>query len=90
MVLPQPLPDLDALDLLVTVSELGSISAAAAAHRVTASSPTSTALYFLITTHLLLFLDGPQHRVVARSPVTPWVECVKQPVAEQVEGEHEE
>ncbi len=35
MALPQPLPDLDALDLLVTVSELGSISAAATAHYVT-------------------------------------------------------
>lgn len=33
--LPQPLPDLAALDLLVTVGELGSISAAAAAHHVT-------------------------------------------------------
>lgn len=33
--LPQPLPDLAALDLLVTVAELGSISAAAATHRVT-------------------------------------------------------
>jgi len=29
MPLPQPLPDLDALDLLVTVGELGSISSAA-------------------------------------------------------------
>lgn len=35
MPLPQPLPDLAALDLLVTVGELGSISAAAEAHRVT-------------------------------------------------------
>jgi DNA-binding transcriptional LysR family regulator len=34
MALPQPLPDLTALDLLVTVGELGSISAAADAHRV--------------------------------------------------------
>jgi DNA-binding transcriptional LysR family regulator len=35
MPLPQPLPNLDALDLLVTVSELGSISSAAAAHHET-------------------------------------------------------
>jgi len=35
MPLPQPLPDLAALDLLVSVGELGSISAAAAAHQVT-------------------------------------------------------
>jgi DNA-binding transcriptional LysR family regulator len=34
MPLPQPVPDLAALDLLVTVSELGSINAAAEAHRV--------------------------------------------------------
>ena len=34
MPLPQPLPDLAALDLLVSVGELGSISAAAEAHRV--------------------------------------------------------
>lgn len=34
MPLPQPFPDLVALDLLVTVSELGSINAAAEAHRV--------------------------------------------------------
>lgn len=35
MPIPQPHPDLDALDLLVSVSELGSISAAARAHHVT-------------------------------------------------------
>lgn len=35
MPLPQPHPDLAALDLLVSVGELGSISAAAEAHRVT-------------------------------------------------------
>lgn len=35
MPLPQPCPDLAALDLLVSVGELGSISAAAAAHGVT-------------------------------------------------------
>lgn len=35
MPLPQPIPDLAALDLLVTVGELGSISAAAEAHGVT-------------------------------------------------------
>src|SRR5487761_1179695 len=35
MPLPQPCPDLTALDLLVSVGELGSISAAAAAHGVT-------------------------------------------------------
>lgn len=35
MVLPHPHPDLGALDLLVSVSELGSISAAARAHHVT-------------------------------------------------------
>jgi DNA-binding transcriptional LysR family regulator len=35
MPLPQPCPDLEALDLLVSVSELGSISAAATAHGVT-------------------------------------------------------
>ena len=35
MPLPQPIPDLGALDLLVTVSELGSINAAAQAHGVT-------------------------------------------------------
>jgi DNA-binding transcriptional LysR family regulator len=35
MPLPQPLPDLGALDLLVSVGELGSISAAAELHRVT-------------------------------------------------------
>lgn len=34
MPLPEPLPDLSALDLLVTVGELGSISAAASAHGV--------------------------------------------------------
>lgn len=34
MPLPHPFPDLAALDLLVTVSELGSISAAAEAHQV--------------------------------------------------------
>jgi DNA-binding transcriptional LysR family regulator len=33
--LPEPYPDLGSLDLLVSVGELGSISAAAAAHRVT-------------------------------------------------------
>ena len=35
MPLPQPYPDLHSLDLLVSVGELGSISAAAAAHGVT-------------------------------------------------------
>lgn len=35
MPLPQPYPDLPSLDLLVSVGELGSISAAAAAHGVT-------------------------------------------------------
>jgi DNA-binding transcriptional LysR family regulator len=35
MPLPEPYPDLASLDLLVSVGELGSISAAAAAHRVT-------------------------------------------------------
>jgi DNA-binding transcriptional LysR family regulator len=35
MPLAHPLPDLDALDLLVTVGEMGSISAAATAHHVT-------------------------------------------------------
>jgi DNA-binding transcriptional LysR family regulator len=35
MPLPEPVPDLHALDLLVSVQELGSISAAAAAHGVT-------------------------------------------------------
>jgi DNA-binding transcriptional LysR family regulator len=35
MPLPEPVPDLGALDLLVTVGELGSISAAADAHGVT-------------------------------------------------------
>ncbi len=35
MPLPEPYPDLGSLDLLVSVGELGSISAAAAAHRVT-------------------------------------------------------
>ena len=35
MPLPEPLPDLGSLDLLVTVGELGSISAAADAHRIT-------------------------------------------------------
>lgn len=35
MPLPEPIPDLRALDLLVSVGELGSISAAAAAHGVT-------------------------------------------------------
>jgi DNA-binding transcriptional LysR family regulator len=35
MPLPQPLPDLAGLDLLVTVGELGSINAAAEAHHVT-------------------------------------------------------
>lgn len=35
MPLPEPVPDLHAVDLLVTVGELGSISAAAAAHGVT-------------------------------------------------------
>ncbi len=35
MPLPQPHPDLAALDLLVSVSELGSISAAARAHHIT-------------------------------------------------------
>lgn len=35
MPLAQPVPDLEALDLLVSVSELGSISAAAAAHGIT-------------------------------------------------------
>ncbi|MDA8047138.1 MAG: LysR family transcriptional regulator [Actinomycetota bacterium] len=35
MPLPEPVPDLGALDLLVTVGELGSISAAAEAHGVT-------------------------------------------------------
>jgi DNA-binding transcriptional LysR family regulator len=33
--LPQPLPDLSSLDLLVSVGELGSISAAASAHLIT-------------------------------------------------------
>ncbi len=35
MALPEPHPDLASLDLLVSVGELGSISAAAAAHKVT-------------------------------------------------------
>jgi DNA-binding transcriptional LysR family regulator len=35
MALPEPLPDLASLDLLVSVSELGSISAAAEAHQMT-------------------------------------------------------
>jgi DNA-binding transcriptional LysR family regulator len=35
MALPQPLPDLEALDLLVTVGEVGSITAAAQVHGVT-------------------------------------------------------
>jgi DNA-binding transcriptional LysR family regulator len=35
MPLPEPYPDLASLDLLVSVGELGSINAAAAAHRVT-------------------------------------------------------
>ncbi len=35
MPLPEPVPDLGSLDLLVTVAQMGSISAAAAAHRVT-------------------------------------------------------
>lgn len=66
MPLPQPFPDLTALDLLVSVGELGSISAAAAAHGVTqpAASMRLSALERLLQVPLL-------ERVTTGARLTP-------------------
>ncbi len=88
MALPQPLPDLDALDLLVTVSELGSISAAATAHHVTqpAASMRLRSLERALGLQLLERARTGSRLTPAGSATVEWAGSVLHSVAELLAG----
>jgi DNA-binding transcriptional LysR family regulator len=88
MALPQPLPDLDALDLLVTVSELGSISAAATAHHVTqpAASMRLRSLEQALGLQLLERARTGSRLTAAGSATVEWAGAVLHAVAELLAG----
>ncbi|MHB1497623.1 MAG: LysR family transcriptional regulator [Acidimicrobiales bacterium] len=78
MPLPEPCPDLASLDLLVSVGELGSISAAAAAHGVTqpAASMRLRSLEKLLGTQLLERATTGARLTVAGAATAEWASAV--------------
>lgn len=78
MPLPQPCPDLTSLDLLVSVGELGSISAAAAAHGITqpAASMRLRGLERVLGVHLLDRSPAGTRLTPAGAATVEWASAV--------------
>ncbi len=88
MALPEPLPDLAALDMLVSVSELGSISAAATAHHVTqpAASMRLRSLERAVGLQLLERARTGTHLTPAGSATVEWAGAVLHAVEDLLAG----
>jgi DNA-binding transcriptional LysR family regulator len=88
MALPQPLPDLQSLDVLVSVSQLGSISAAAQAHAMTqpAASMRLRALERVFGLQLLERRPSGSRLTPAGEAVVEWASQVVGAVGELMAG----